>query len=117
LAGDPNTNRKANLPDAFTYAAGLDVAATRHLTFAADLLGQRLFGAMRVVPTEFTDALGRTFPETKLQKASFDLLSGAIGAKINLTRTLLLSGNVIFRLNDTGLTAPVVPLIGLSWAF
>jgi hypothetical protein len=117
LAGDPNTSRKANLPDAFTYAAGLDVAATRRLTFAGDFLGQRLFHATRVVPSTFTDALGRVWPETTLQRTSLNLLSGSIGAKINLTHTLLLSGNLIFRLNDAGLTAPVVPLIGLSWAF
>lgn len=65
----------------------------------------------------FTDALGRSFPETGLLKGSFDQLSGAVGAKLNLTRTLLLTGNVIFRLNDAGLTAPIAPLIGISWAF
>ncbi len=117
LAGDINTGRKASLPDAFTYAAGLDIAATRRVTMAADFLGQRLFGATRVVPATFTDTLGRGFPETRLQKASFDLLSGAIGAKINLSRTFLLTGNLIFRLNDAGLTARVVPLVGISWAF
>ena len=117
LAGDPNTNRKGNLPDAFTYAAGLDVAATRRLTLAADYLGQRLFNATRVLRTTFPDALGRVFPETKLEKDSFDLMSGAIGAKVNVSRTVLLTGNVIFRLNKAGLTAPVVPLVGVSWAF
>jgi hypothetical protein len=117
LAGDPNTNRKGNLPDAFTYAAGLDIAATRRLTFAGDLLGQHLYNAQRVLRTTFTDALGRSFPETRLQKDSFELVSGAVGAKINLSRTVLLTGNVIFRLNDAGLTAPVVPLVGISWAF
>jgi hypothetical protein len=117
LAGNVNTGEKGGLPDALTYAAGVDMAATRRITVAADFLGQRLFGATRVVPVTYTDSLGRRFPETRLQKASYDLLSGAIGAKVNLTRTLLLTGNVIFRLNDSGLTAPIVPLIGLSWAF
>jgi hypothetical protein len=117
LAGDPNTNRKGNLPDAFTYAAGLDIAATRRLTLAGDFIGQRLFHGTRVVPRTYTDALGRAFPETTLQKTSFDLLSGAIGAKVNLSRTVLLTGNLIVRLNKAGLTAPVVPLVGVSWAF
>jgi hypothetical protein len=117
LAGDVTTDTKANLPRAFTYAAGVDIAATRRLTFAGDFLGQHLFNGTRVVPVTFPDALGRNFPETRLQKTSFDLLSGALGAKVNITRTLLLTGNLIFRLNDTGLTAPVVPLIGVSWAF
>jgi hypothetical protein len=117
LAGDPNTDRKAHLPGAFTYAAGLDIAATRRLTFATDLLGQHMFNATRVVPRMWTDALGRTFPQTQLEKDSLDLLSGAVGAKINLNRTVLLTANVIFRLNDAGLTAPVVPLVGVSWTF
>jgi hypothetical protein len=117
LAGDPNVERKAKLPDAFTYSGGVEVAATRYLTFAGDLLGQHLFSATRVVPAVYTDALNRNFPETHLQNASFELLSGAVGAKVNLNRTLLLTGNLIFRLNDTGLTAKVVPLVGLSWTF
>jgi hypothetical protein len=117
LAGDVISGKKASLPEALTYAVGVDGAVTHRMTLAADFLGQRLFGATRVVPTTFTDALGRTFPETRLQKASFDQFSGAVGAKLNLTRTLLLTGNVIFRLNDSGLTAPIVPLIGISWAF
>jgi hypothetical protein len=117
LAGDPNVNRKSNLPDAITYAAGVDIATTRHLTLAADFLGQHLFGATRVVPVTYTDALGRTFPETRLENSSLELVSGAIGAKLNLNRTLLLTGNVIFRLNDAGLKAPVIPLVGLSWTF
>jgi hypothetical protein len=70
-----------------------------------------------VVPSTFTDALGRNFPQTELRKDSLELMSGAIGAKINLSRTVLLTGNVIFRLNNAGLTAPIVPLVGISWAF
>jgi hypothetical protein len=117
LAGDVLTGRKGNLPDALTYAVGFDIPATHRITFSADFLGQRLFNAARVVPVPFTDTLGRNFPETRLEKSSLDLLSGAVGAKVNVTRTLLLTGNVIFRLNNDGLTAPVVPLIGLSWVF
>jgi hypothetical protein len=117
LAGDVLTGKKSSLPDAFTYAAGFDVAGTRHVTLSADFLGQELFNATRVVRTTFTDALGRKFPETENQKSSLGLLSGAVGVKVNLTHTLLLTGNVIFRLNNAGLTAPVVPLVGLSWAF
>jgi hypothetical protein len=117
LAGDTNVDRKGKLPDAFTYAGGFEVAATRQFTFAADLLGQHLFSGPRVVPAVFTNVLNQNFPETKLQNASYEQLSGAVGAKVNINRTLLLTGNVIFRLNDTGLTARVTPLVGLSWAF
>jgi hypothetical protein len=117
LAGDVNTGTKGNLPDAFTYAAGADIAATRRITFAADFIGQHVIHALRVVPTTYTDPLGHTLPETNIERTGLDLLSGAVGAKINLAHTLLLTGNVIFRLNDAGLTAPVVPLIGLSWTF
>jgi hypothetical protein len=117
LAGDPNVDRKGKLADALTYAAGFEVAATRRVTFAGDLLGTHLFSAPQVVRASFADALGRVFPETHLRNASFDLLSGAAGAKVNINRTLLLTGNVIFRLNDTGLTARVIPLVGVSWAF
>src|SRR5581483_1382500 len=87
LAGDVLTGQKGNLPDAVTYAAGFDIPATRHITLAADLLGQRLFNATRVVPGSFTDPLGRTFPETTLEKGGLNLVSGAVGAKVNISRT------------------------------
>jgi hypothetical protein len=117
LAGDVRTDRKAGLPSGFTYATGVDIAATRRLTFAGDFLGQSLLNAPRVARTTFTNALNNTFPETRLEKNTLTMVSGAIGAKINLNRTVLLTGNVIFRMNDAGLTAPIVPLLGISWAF
>jgi hypothetical protein len=95
----------------------VDFVVNRHLTLAGDLLGQHLIHASRVVPVTYTDTLGRTFPETRLEKSSLELVSGAVGAKLNLTHTLLLTGNAIFRLNDAGLRARVIPLIGISWAF
>lgn len=74
-------------------------------------------GHRAFVPVTFIDTLGRDFAETRLEWASFDLLSGAVGAKINLSRSVLLTANLIVRLNSARLTAPIVPLIGLSWAF
>jgi hypothetical protein len=48
---------------------------------------------------------------------NLNTLLGVAGIKVNLTRTLLLTGNVLFPLNDSGLRAKVAPVVGLDYAF
>ncbi|HWR50760.1 MAG TPA: transporter, partial [Bryobacteraceae bacterium] len=118
LAGSVLENRKAHLPNAFTYAAGVDLAAHRRVTFAADFLGERVFKGQTIeIRNSGADLLGRSFEDSQLQIQSFNLLTGAVGTKITVYNTLLVTANVLFRLNDSGLKANVVPLIGLSYSF
>ena len=48
---------------------------------------------------------------------SFNISSGAVGLKVSPINKLLVTGNLLFRLNDAGLRAKVVPLIGISYVF
>jgi hypothetical protein len=82
----------------------------------ADLLGDRVFKGERVFRSTFTDANGGTAPTIVLRKSDYNIINGAVGFKLNLYRTLLLTGNAIFALNDSGLRSRVAPLIGLSWS-
>jgi hypothetical protein len=41
----------------------------------------------------------------------------ALGLKINPWNKLLLLGNATIKLNDGGLRATVVPLVGISYSF
>lgn len=118
LAGSALNGIKAHLPNVLTYAAGVDLAPFRAVTFAADFLGERVFkGQGLEVRSVGPDPLGRTFRDARLQPHSYNLNSGAVGAKISIYKTLLLTANALFRLNDSGLKANVVPLVGLSYAF
>ena len=45
------------------------------------------------------------------------LSSASTGFKYNLFGNVLLTGNVLFRLDNKGLRQDVMPLLGLSYAF
>jgi hypothetical protein len=45
------------------------------------------------------------------------LSSAATGFKYNLFGNVLLTGNILFRLDNKGLRQDVMPLVGLSYAF
>jgi hypothetical protein len=117
LAGDITTGKKSHMPGIFLYAAGVDVGASRRVTVDFDLLGQRVFNTQRAARTTYTDALGQSVPDIAVQKDSLNIVDGSVGTKINLAGRLLLSANLIFKLNDAGLRARVVPLVGLSYTF
>jgi len=120
LAGNVLTGKKARMPDQFFYAAGVDVGVTKRVTAIADLIGERVFGASRLREVPFTDLSNTVHPDiSDIQSfhGTFDAVSISPGAKIRLVGNLLLSGNVLVRLNHGGLRANVVPLVGLSYSF
>jgi len=45
------------------------------------------------------------------------LNSGAVGFKYNLFKKLLLTGDILFRMDNRGLRQDITPLVALSWAF
>ena len=76
------------------------------------------------VPTEAVRADERAYPtvagvDTLRLTASLDgstLLTVATGVKWNVTDTLLFSGQIMWALNDRGLTAPMTPMVGLEYS-
>ncbi len=118
LAGDLVAGTKGSLPNQFFYSVGTDIGiSTERLTVAFDLLGQRLIDSPRIRRTSFTAASNLTFPQLETSDSSFNINSAAIGFKLNLVDELLLTANLLFRLNDAGLHQKMVPLIGLSYSF
>jgi len=120
LVGNILKGTKGHLPDQLLYSAGADAGVTRKLTVAVDLLGERLYGAPGVAQGAFFDVLGASHPDV-LQitptHRSFSMNDLAVGAKYDLHGNLLLTGNVQFKLDDGGLRAKVVPLVGVSYTF
>jgi hypothetical protein len=134
LAGDfvgpTATNAKGSLPNRFVYIVGTDVAIVKRLTGAFDLFGQRLFGVREFFSNPYTDlgkcsdiacttlTAGTTHPDLGVRSGTdANILNASVGLKYELVRKLVISGNVLVKLNDRGLRPTTVPLVGVSYNF
>lgn len=134
LAGDfvgpTATNNKRALPNRLVYTVGADVSIVRHLTGAFDLYGQRLFGVPELFSSPYTDlgkcsdikcttlTAGTTHPNLGvIASTDYNILNASVGLKYQVVRNLVVSGNVLLKLNDSGLRATAVPLVGVSYSF
>jgi hypothetical protein len=126
LAVDPQTivskgfwpaGAKGHLPNVLSFDAGWDAAITKRVTLSGDLIGQSFFGVQTLTLTPYKDFSGTTFPDIGGGKVTSNQLSFAAGGKFKLTGNLIVSANVLFRLNDAGLHYKPAPMIGLSYAF
>lgn len=120
LAGNVITGTKGKLPNQFIYSGGVDIGISKRLSVSGDILGQHVFDGPRVVKTTYTDILGVNhpdIPQIAVATGSYNITDAAIGAKLSPWRNLVLSGNVLIKLDDGGLRAKVVPLVGVSYTF
>ena len=58
---------------------------------------------------------GSPVPRTGLQFTNYSMNNAGIGFKYAIAKQLLLSANVLFRLDDNGLHQRTTPLIGISY--
>jgi hypothetical protein len=86
-------------------------------TIATDLIGERVLGAERVALGTYVDYFQNPLPNIQSYTGDYSSDSIGVGAKIRLARELVLTGNATTRINNGGLVARVVPLVGLSYAF
>lgn len=114
------------LPNEFDYTVGFDLAPHSRVTLTADLLGRLQFDAERLVLEDETfNFVLRTDPTLRTTTrqtpaTAFDnanLLLGSAGIKINPFGRLLLVGNVLFGIGDTGLQDKVTPVFGIDYTF
>jgi hypothetical protein len=123
LGGDPLTGTKGSLPNQFFYTIGADAALSSNVTVSFDLLGQALTNARQVQVTPFTDlgnsaGVRRTYDNISFSApGTYSVVNGAVGFKARPTANLLVSGNLILKLNDGGLRSKVIPMVGLSYTF
>lgn len=129
----PLTEADLEVPDEIYYTAGFVVAAHPKVTLNADFIGRTLKDVNRflVTPQSFNFRLPSATgaPANPLQSRTFDdaldvvgrsdlrLLLGVVGVKINVSRTILLTANVLFPLSSDGLRPKVTPVIGIDYAF
>jgi hypothetical protein len=112
-----------NLPREILYSMGADYGATKRLSLSADYLGQTIFDAPGIAATNFITANipGGTgpipIPTIKATVGYVYLNTGSIGFKYELLDNLLLTTNILIRLDNNGLRQNVTPLVALSYAF
>jgi hypothetical protein len=118
LAGDITKNTKAHLPNVVTYDAGADFGVTRRIGVSADFIALALLNETKITQGTFTDFGGGTHSDiAQSKKETSNQGSVAIGGKVKPFGRLLITANVLIRLNDAGLHAKPVPLGGLSYTF
>jgi len=138
LAGSLAAGTKAHLPNEFTYSAGTDIGVTHNFTIAADWLGEHLIdgyslqkstcsetyppsgGAVSSTCIQGSAATGSgtlTFPEDVTLRSGYNVDDLAVGAKLSPAENLIITVNGLFKLDDAGLRATVVPLAGIGYTF
>lgn len=122
LVTDSTGTRKAQLPDRLLYSGGADWGISKRMTIAADVLEQRLFDATQAtlateafVNTNSGQVLSR--PTIETGRNSYNRTDGSIGFKLKPFGNLLLTTNLLVKLDRNGLRQRMAPLMGLSLTF
>jgi Putative MetA-pathway of phenol degradation len=125
---------KGGLPDRLLYILGADVLITKRLTGAFDVYGQRLFSAPELVAQPYMGlgncsgavvttadcpvyTPGTAHPDIAQKITDINIDDASLGLKFRTIGRLLVTGNVLIKMNDGGLRSKAVPLVGLSYAF
>lgn len=110
------------LPRFLGYTIGVDTGLIKRVTFAVDLVGQHFFNAPRITtPSTFTVNVNNTVPQ-KFSSVSpfnggYEVDNLAVGLKANPWKQLLILGNATIKLNNGGMRATVIPMVGASYSF
>jgi hypothetical protein len=119
LAADENGNQ--HLPGYFGYVAGADIGLSKRLTVVADLVGEHFFDAPQISSPETVSATVNNqptpFSSVVRVNGSYEVNNLSVGLKVNPVGHLLVSANALVKLNEGGVRARAVPLVGLSYSF
>jgi hypothetical protein len=108
---------KAQLPNVFTYSGGADASIRRWVGISADYIGTSLLNASRIENSTYVDYSGHSQANVSTFTSTVNQANISLGAKVRPMARLLVTGNVLFRLNDAGLHFKPSPLIGVSYVF
>jgi hypothetical protein len=101
----------------FDYTVGADVAVTPRITVAGDVIGRVVRNAVQMSRLDTGAGDPERYINMLLEPGTVHKLLAAVGAKVNLGGTWLLTGTVLFPLNSNGIKPAVTPVIGLERAF
>ena len=117
LAGDIFAGTRSHLPNQITGAVGFDARLSKRVSFAFDVLGDEIFHTQSIKPQTFIAANGASFPDTVFFRNNIGVWNGSAGFKVNPVKSILVSFNALFEMNNAGLRSRIVPLIGVSHTF
>lgn len=112
--GTPSGRMKARLPSQALVNAGVEVRLTKRVTAAGGIIDQIVRDGTSTILREATWVDGSRYEEFSFVRKTHHEVSASVGLKVQITEGLILSGNLLFRLNDAGLRAGVVPFGGVS---
>jgi len=118
-----SAGNKGGLPNRLIYSGGADWRLTRRLTIAADVLAQRVFQApeakiMRNFAPFPVSNPGFSIAQTTVSSSgTYNRTDGSIGLKLKPWGGLLLTGNLLVKLDQGGLRSRMAPLVGASYTF
>jgi hypothetical protein len=108
---------KRRLPSQLSYAAGFDASLSPRMTVAFDLLDQMVISGQRTLLQPLDTSDGNHYSQIYFADSTRNEFNASAGIKAQLIPRVLVTGNVMFRLNEAGLRARIVPLVGLSYLF
>jgi hypothetical protein len=104
--------------DQVKYAAGIEFAPHPLATVVLDVVGRYLRHGGSVDYQTFTSPGGLSTGDFLVAiPEGLNQLSLAPGIKWNAWGTVLVTGNALVAIDNKGLRANVVPVIGIDWAF
>ena len=101
----------------FKYAAGVEFEAHPRATVVVDIVGKRLFHGGQTGYQTFPGPGGTSIDALIALPEGTNQLSLVPGVKWNAWRSVLITGNVLASLVNSGLRANVVPVVGVDWTF
>jgi hypothetical protein len=120
------TAARGGVSNQANYVGGVEVRVSPRVTVVGDAVGRRFSSVFRVSDTSIPHFFqqGPTAPQEMTTLQSIDISSGSLtsvlgsaGVKLNPWRNLLVSGGVLFPLNNAGLVSHVSPVVGFSYDF
>jgi hypothetical protein len=119
VAGDSSL-QDVDIPNEFGYTFGLDAVAGK-ATLAFDIIGRTLIDAGRFGDTTRTFPVFGAAPVTRTEfgrrDGNLNQVLGAAGVKFPVMQKLLITANALFSINDAGLKAKFIPVIGFEYVF
>jgi hypothetical protein len=115
-----NQGGNGQLPNRLIYSGGADWGVTRWLTFAADVLEQRVFDAERVKEVNYSIPNSNpnlAYPSIFPFSGSYNRTDASVGFKVKPYKTFIVTANLVVKLDQGGLRARNVPLGGVSVTF
>ena len=101
----------------FKYAVGVELETHPRATVVVDFIGRRLFHGGTTGYQTFPGPGGTSIDALIGLPEGTNQLSLVPGVKWNAWRSVLITGNVLASLVNSGLRANVVPVVGVDWTF